>query len=155
MKGESYPYKEFLTADGLFRVATHRSVSRNLSSQCLSIVNRAQGLVKHIQTWRCIRAEIAAIERRCARLQSDLQQRRASLSCVNINSHRRRTHLRQSNTAMLQIALIETRRRQKEVDDRIVHARRVLVRETFTVFGLNKREIAGLPLPSPDAFRRE
>jgi hypothetical protein len=53
-------------------------------------------------------------------------------------------------------------RRQATITRNLAEARRVLVREAVSVFGLrkgvgkqNQWEIAGLPLPSPDAFRRE
>nr|XP_031859084.1 uncharacterized protein CI109_005434 [Kwoniella shandongensis]KAA5526156.1 hypothetical protein CI109_005434 [Kwoniella shandongensis] len=47
---------------------------------------------------------------------------------------------------------------QRDTTSRIIHARQVLVREAITVFGLHTTSkgewsIAGLVLPSPDAFR--
>jgi len=53
-------------------------------------------------------------------------------------------------------------RQQATITRNLAEARRVLVREAVSVFGLrkgigkqNQWEIAGLPLPSPEAFRRE
>lgn len=52
-----------------------------------------------------------------------------------------------------------THRLQLDVTRRLTEARRVLIREAVAVFGvlqspMNGWEIAGIPLPSPDNFRR-
>lgn len=63
------------------------------------------------------------------------------------------------NAADLRANIALVRSKQHEVGKRIIHARRVLVREVVDVFGVQRRknwEIAGLQLPSsPELFRLE
>lgn len=93
-------------------------------------------------------------ERRCERLRLEIAQREAFIRPVqHIDRSRRANLIRSPDT--LRFALAEVRRRQSDVERRIFHARRVLVREAIAVFGLDEHEIARLALPSPDAFRRE
>lgn len=63
------------------------------------------------------------------------------------------------NAADLRANIALVRSKQHDVGKRIIHARRVLVREAVDVFGVQRRkawEIAGLALPaSPELFRLE
>ena len=97
---------------------------------------------------------MSAAEKRCARLRQKIAMRESRIRPVQtVDTSRRFNHNRLSGK--LHPTLADVRRRQADVDSRIAHARQVLVREAIAVFGLQEHEIARLPLPSPDAFRRE
>ncbi|OXB33524.1 hypothetical protein J007_06808 [Cryptococcus neoformans] len=63
-----------------------------------------------------------------------------------------------SPASSLRASIKQVHSQQQVITSRIIHARRVLVREAVNVFGVRQRssgdwEIAGIPLPDPETFR--
>lgn len=107
-----------------------------------------------VGTWRRLRAEIAASEKKCDALRLEIAVRESQLRTVpQVNPSRRAKLISKPDT--LATDLTEVVHRQSDIDNRIIHARGVLVREAIAVFGVQEDEIARLKLPPPGHFRRE
>lgn len=84
------------------------------------------------------------------------------MSATALHLAMRREPLRAARTLNpmrdVQNSIAEVKTQQQIAEMSIIHARKVLVREATAVFGIHHRaywEIAGLPLPPPESFRRE
>ncbi|WVR04099.1 hypothetical protein IAU60_001098 [Kwoniella sp. DSM 27419] len=163
-------------------IALHDENLRAIQSEIDAVIQRSRHLLegagpssptaesssscsgRGVLAWRELRADVAARERRCAALRqkafASVRQRSQELRS---EITRRRATLNTARSApspafKFSNAIKRCKVQQQVTASHIVHARRVLVREAVAVFGVRKRtsgdwEIAGLILPSPDAFR--
>lgn len=122
-----------------------------------------------VRQWLTIRAEVARSQRRCEFLTHRIQaidhalaagtSTKAAAALIHPNSHDQDSRTLKEpldNDLAERISFIS--RKQLDVTKKLAEARRVLVREAVAVFGviqspLTGWEIAGMPLPTPDAFR--
>ncbi|ORX36443.1 UV radiation resistance protein and autophagy-related subunit 14-domain-containing protein [Kockovaella imperatae] len=145
-------------------VATHHRLSHSLRAQCASsIVTSSQILTegsRSLDVWRRIRAEVALAERRVRRLVQKIQSIESELAGDVPDPFRvQRRHQKPTMTDRdVEARHQEIIQRQSDVDHRLVHARRVLVKEAVTVFGLQDGDIpsiAGLPVPLHYDLRKQ
>ncbi|KAL7419869.1 hypothetical protein Q5752_005785 [Cryptotrichosporon argae] len=151
-------------------IATNDALSRKVDGQRTDAERRA-GLALNVAgsrgefALRRLKAEISAGERRCAALRDRLAAREAEISGVRTSpppNYPRPTHVAawhslQRKRSALEKSIDENAKQQQDVAKRLIHARRVLVREAIEVFGVLEGrhgwEIAGAVLPSPESFR--
>jgi len=141
----------------------------SLQSQSTAATLRSEASLKGVLTWRQLRAEVAAREREVDRLKQRLDAISAPLR-GDTSSHPRGKVRPQGAPRVGAIPtqrvvdsrkrdIADARRKQAEVKERILHARRVLVTEAFSIFGIceraGMRTIAGLAIPPPEDLRRE
>jgi hypothetical protein len=159
-------------------VATQASSSGARSRDLLDSGPSSHG-VAH---WRRLRAEVAVKERDVQQLKDDIaaaEQRLSSgesghivirnladspakLSLSRPARHRPKPYPEPLLLRRVDEDIDGVLRQQEEVTRKLADARRVLVREAVSVLGLRKGaskqshwEIAGLPLPPPEMFRRK
>jgi len=164
-------------------IATHRQLFRGLEAQRTGSVTRAarildSGSKRGITDWRRMRAQVADTARRCEFLRAavvgieqDIATGEPSSSGTTLipavtvrNLSPRKDALErarlQNPAEEVRSAIRAVKGQQADVARKTLHARKVLVRETIAVFGVQQRlssewEIAGLALPPPDAMRGE
>jgi hypothetical protein len=104
-------------------------------------ITKAGSLLDTVTSWRRLRADVAAAERRCARIRQQIQA----------VEHLPRSTRQRVNLPPL--PLVEPEPALPTAA--IIHARRVLAREALNVFGVTRSSIAGLLLPSVEHFEGE
>lgn len=165
-----------------FRISTHRggvaNTARQASSACASASKLLDQEPSHHgqHKWRCLRANVATKERECKALKERIAAIEKRVATGDLfwwirlmsdlpgpsTGSRRPPLPTRTLLDRLDNDLETVNRQQATITRNLAEARRVLVREAVSVFGLRKGsgkqkdwEIAGLPLPSPEAFRRE
>ncbi|KAL0242204.1 hypothetical protein I308_105833 [Cryptococcus tetragattii IND107] len=121
-----------------------------------------------LNAWRELRSDVASCEARCHQIKMDIVQRQATVSACrkriaenNLRDRRESLSMLKSKPSpalSLRASIKQVHSQQQVITSRIIHARRVLVREAVNVFGVRQRssgdwEIAGIPLPDPENFR--
>ena len=158
-------------------VSSHLHFAQTLRSQCAAALARSDTLLGHsnkgVVSWRQLRAQVASKEREVTQLRQKfearserLRQRKcnqcARLIAVTVQTRPPRDDLiRSIMTVNIRRAAVERiDKLSEDLGKRILHARRVLVREAIGIFGVHQDslrmwQIAGLRLPCPEKMKSE
>ncbi|KIR25881.1 hypothetical protein I309_05321 [Cryptococcus deuterogattii LA55] len=161
-------------------ITLHKELLQNLQTRLSTIRQHSQKLLtaaenetthqagRGLNAWRELRSDVASCEARCHQIKMDIAQRQAAISACrkriaenNLRDRRESLSMLKSKPSpalSLRASIKQVHSQQQVITSRIIHARRVLVREAVNVFGVRQRssgdwEIAGIPLPDPEFFR--
>ncbi|WVO24255.1 uncharacterized protein IAS62_005619 [Cryptococcus decagattii] len=161
-------------------ITLHKELLQNLQTRLSAIRQHSQKLLttaenetthqagRGLNAWRELRSDVASCEARCHQIKMDIAQRQATISACrkriaenNLRDRRESLSMLKSKPSpalSLRASIKQVHSQQQVITSRIIHARRVLVREAVNVFGVRQRssgdwEIADIPLPDPENFR--